>query len=112
MVGSLRIPAIPPPLNSSDVTSSSSAVRTNAFYFPFSGEVYNFRRGMAFLATIREGQHRRQSLGTFPCPSEEFGGRRGIQSWTDDNVHEMGSVRRIHIPTSASPLERPSWLPT
>jgi len=67
---------------------------------------------MAFLTTIREGQHRRQSLGAFPCPSEEFGGRRGIQSWTDQNVHEVGSVRRIHIPTAASPLEGPSWIPT
>jgi hypothetical protein len=67
---------------------------------------------MAFLTTIREGQHRRQSPGAFPCPSEEFGGRRGIQSWTDQNVHEVGSVRRIHIPTAASPLEGPFWIPT
>jgi hypothetical protein len=67
---------------------------------------------MAFLATIREGQHRRQSLGGFPRPAQESGGRRRIQSWTDQNVHSVGSVRGVHIPAAASPLDGPSWIAT
>jgi hypothetical protein len=47
--------------------------------------------------------------GGFPCPSQEFGRRRRIQSWTDQNVHSVGNVRGIHIPTAASPLDGPSW---
>jgi hypothetical protein len=38
---------------------TSSAVRTNAIYFPSSGEVHDFGRGMAFLTAVRKGQDRR-----------------------------------------------------
>jgi hypothetical protein len=91
---------------------TTSAVRTNTGHFPSPGEVHNFRGAVAFLSAFREGQHRRQSLGGFPCSSQKLGGRRRIQSRTDQNVHSVGSVRGVHIPTAASPLDGPSWIPT
>ena len=49
-----------------------------------------------------------QALGGFPHASQEFGGRRGIQSWANPHVHSMGSVFWIYIPLAASTLDGPS----
>jgi hypothetical protein len=76
------------------------------------GKFTIFAGAVAFLATIRPRQRRREPLGTLLFAAKESGARRRVQSWTDQDVHSMGSLRRVYVPTAPSSLEGPLWTAT
>jgi hypothetical protein len=66
--------------------------------FTISGEVWHFSQPF-------EHGH---AVGNLWAVSYSSGGRWGVQSRIDQDVHSMGSDRRIYVPAAPSPLDRPS----